>query len=79
MDALSHKNELVLLDADLCIGCGLCVTSCPTGSLELVRKPEKDQKTVPQTQMKSLIHLAKVRGKLTPRNIAKVAIRAAKR
>lgn len=79
MDALSHKNELVSLDADRCIGCGLCVTTCPTGSLELVRKPEKEQKAVPQTQMKYLIHLAKVRGKLTPGNIAKIAMRAARR
>ncbi len=79
MDALSHMNELVSLDADRCIGCGLCVTTCPTGSLELVRKPGEEQKPVPQTQMKSLIHLAKVRGKLTPRNIAKVAMKAVRR
>jgi Fe-S-cluster-containing hydrogenase component 2 len=30
----------VHFDSQKCFGCGLCVTTCPTGSLILERKPD---------------------------------------
>ena len=33
-----------VLDVDRCIGCGLCVSTCPSESLTLVRKPESEQR-----------------------------------
>ena len=37
-------NYQVLMEK--CLGCGLCVQSCQTGAIQLVRKPDQDQ-TVP--------------------------------
>jgi len=40
----THAQKLVdgspQIDPKLCIGCGLCVTTCPTGALSLVKKPD---------------------------------------
>jgi ferredoxin len=39
----------VTLDANRCIGCGLCVSTCPTEALTLRRKPEHPGLEPPQT------------------------------
>jgi len=39
MQALASDGDGVSLNADRCIGCGLCVSTCPSGALRLVRKP----------------------------------------
>jgi Fe-S-cluster-containing hydrogenase component 2 len=49
MQAITEENDKVSLNADRCIGCGLCVSTCPTGALSLVRKPESALKDVPAT------------------------------
>jgi Fe-S-cluster-containing hydrogenase component 2 len=41
MEALSLEDEQVVLNSDRCIGCGLCVSTCPTDSLILMRKSER--------------------------------------
>jgi Pyruvate/2-oxoacid:ferredoxin oxidoreductase delta subunit len=64
MEALILDKNGIELILDRCIGCGLCVTTCPTGSLTLVRKTESVQKEVPETFVKAYISLAKARGKL---------------
>jgi len=63
MEALQLRDGKVTLDIDRCIGCGLCVSTCPTGSLTLSRKQASEQK-VPKDYIRSLIHLARERGKL---------------
>ena len=78
MDALSLVNELVSLDSNRCIGCGLCISTCPTESLQLVRKPKEEQKRVPSTQLRTYLNLARARGRLTPQNVALMALRSAK-
>ena len=49
MEALTLEDDQVVLNSTRCIGCGLCVSTCPTGSLTLVRKPASGQIKVPNT------------------------------
>jgi Fe-S-cluster-containing hydrogenase component 2 len=47
MEALAEDGDRVALDADRCIGCGLCVSTCPSEALTLVRKPGSELTQVP--------------------------------
>ncbi len=76
MDALSLKEDKVVLDLDRCIGCGVCVTTCLTDSLRLVRKPESEQRDVPRTFRDTMVHLLKVRGKLKPSWVANTVLKS---
>jgi formate hydrogenlyase subunit 6/NADH:ubiquinone oxidoreductase subunit I len=64
MEALCINNKKAVLDLKRCIGCGLCVSTCPTQSLSLVRKPKAKQPYVPKDIVETNIKLGKARGKL---------------
>jgi electron transport complex protein RnfB len=49
MQAFAEDGDCVALDADRCIGCGLCVSTCPSGALTLVRKPHSEWAQPPST------------------------------
>ncbi len=49
MDAITSTEEKVALNLDRYIGCGLCVSTCPSEALKLVRKNEAVQREVPDT------------------------------
>ncbi len=70
MDALQMEDGKAVLDRDRCIGCGLCVSTCPTESLALVRRPEPEQPSIPKDGIRSMIQLAKARGKLSGVDLA---------
>jgi Fe-S-cluster-containing hydrogenase component 2 len=76
MEALSLDGGRVIVDMNRCIGCGLCVSTCPTGSLVLVPKPAAEQPDVPLTMTKTYIKLARARGKLKPGRLLKMWIRS---
>lgn len=59
------EDGKAILDADRCIGCGLCVSTCPTDSLNLMRKPESEQAKVPKDFDQAVINLGRNRGKLS--------------
>ncbi len=64
MGALHLEDKKSVLDPDRCIGCGLCVSTCPTNSLSLMRKPQAEQADIPKDHVKSLLKVAQARGKL---------------
>jgi ferredoxin len=43
------KDEKIEFHAERCIGCGLCVTTCPPEALKLEKKPEERLYTPPAT------------------------------
>ena len=38
MEALSLVNDVATVDYDRCIGCGVCVSKCPSSAIELKKK-----------------------------------------
>lgn len=76
MEALEFDNGAPLLHVDRCIGCGLCVSTCPTGSLSLVRKSEDDQPFVPKDIVDTNIRLGRARGKLKTTDLVMMMVRS---
>ena len=76
MEALRLEDEKVVLNQDRCIGCGLCVSTCPTSTLTLVRKPESEQQKVPENVFKAALNLGRARGKFGPVSVAKMKIKS---
>jgi Fe-S-cluster-containing hydrogenase component 2/DNA-binding Lrp family transcriptional regulator len=65
MAAVHHVGGKASIDRDRCIGCGLCVSTCPTESMTLARKPESDQPDVPKDLTRAFLELGRARGKLS--------------
>jgi ferredoxin len=76
MDALQMEDGHAALNAARCIGCGLCVSTCPSGALRLVRKPEAEQREVPQTLVSSYLKIARARGRFGPGELAGLKLRS---
>ena len=42
-EALSVRNDSLIVDRDRCMGCGVCAANCPQGALALVPDPSKGE------------------------------------
>jgi ferredoxin len=34
-------DQIAVVDADTCIGCGVCITHCPSEAMAFMRRPEQ--------------------------------------
>jgi len=76
MDAIDLDTGVsVILDTH-CIGCGLCITTCPNQAVHLVRKPETEQTPIPKDLSASAIHLGQARGKLGIPELLKMQVKS---
>ena len=64
MGAVAIDDGKSVVNKERCIGCGLCVTTCPSKSLRLVRKPEDQLYFPPATDFEMYMEILKERGKL---------------
>jgi len=48
------EADAITQNPDRCIGCGLWVSTCPTDSIRLVRKPDSEHPEVPQDIVQNL-------------------------
>jgi len=53
-----------VVDPHRCIGCGLCVTTCPAGAMVLNPKPTEKRQVPPATSAEQMMALAQKRGKI---------------
>lgn len=63
MDALTLNGNKVALNPARCIGCGLCVSACATGSIKLERVAEEQVVVPPETYAKLMTVIAHEKGK----------------
>ena len=61
MDAISVEDTAVI-DLDRCIGCGLCVTDCPTEAMLLKQKEADSHYVPPKNVFETYMNIAQERG-----------------
>jgi ferredoxin len=61
MDAV-RVEETAVIDTNLCIGCGLCVSTCPTQAITM--KAKTDAYLPPASPVETYIRIASERGKI---------------
>jgi Fe-S-cluster-containing hydrogenase component 2 len=57
-----NGDGLAEVNPDRCIGCGLCVTTCPENAMKLVLKPADALRIPPATNVEQMMLLAQKRG-----------------
>jgi ferredoxin len=48
VEACLLEEDVAVIDLSKCIGCGLCVTGCPTEAAKLNRRPDAEIITPPE-------------------------------
>ena len=74
MEAITLVQGTVSLNLARCIGCGLCVTTCPSGALSLVRKAEPP--SIPRDTVSNYLQMAQAREKLGLLRMAGMFVRS---
>ena len=62
MAAIEIAGDDVAINRARCIGCGLCVTTCPEEALSLLQKPADQVQTPPATALEQMLQMAQKRG-----------------
>lgn len=62
VNAIEDDGSSYRVVVEKCIGCGLCVTTCPNQAVSLVRKPEEQIETPPKDEMEWYKVRARMRG-----------------
>ncbi|MFO7963270.1 MAG: 4Fe-4S binding protein [Desulfobacterales bacterium] len=62
INAIEEGDEAYSVIPEKCIGCGLCITTCPVEAIRLVRKDEKDIQTPPDDEISWYRERAWMRG-----------------
>jgi len=75
MEAIT-VNGKAALDLSRCIGCGLCVSTCPSGALNLVRKPAAEQRKLPADLVQAYIEWGKTRGTISTPSLFGMVVRS---
>jgi Fe-S-cluster-containing hydrogenase component 2 len=59
---IMNKDSVAQVNLDRCIGCGLCVTICPSEAIGLIPKPDARMRIPPVTSSEQMMQIAKNRG-----------------
>ena len=56
-----NDDQVAQVNRDRCIGCGLCVTTCPSEAIALRLKPEEKRINVPESGRELMEQTAEIR------------------
>jgi formate hydrogenlyase subunit 6/NADH:ubiquinone oxidoreductase subunit I len=62
MTDIGNGSEIPEVNKQICIGCGVCVSSCPTGALTMTQRT--DSYVPPGNKMEQLMRIASEKGKI---------------
>lgn len=74
MEAITLVDGTISLNQSRCIGCGLCVSTCPSGALSLGRKAEPP--AIPKDTVNTYLQMAQARDKLGLLRMAGMLVRS---
>ena len=64
--AVQMEGDVSVIAKDRCIGCGLCASTCPTGSITMVQKQTEEMTVIFENQDQLLQTMAKEKNKTYP-------------
>ena len=74
MEAITLVDWAISLNPERCIGCGLCVSTCPSGALSLARKAEAP--SIPKNTVSNYLQMTQARDKLGILRMAGMLVRS---
>jgi Na+-translocating ferredoxin:NAD+ oxidoreductase subunit B len=64
--AIKIEDKGTVITKEKCIGCGLCASTCPTGSITMVKKSPAEAPPIFSREMELLQAMGKERGTKFP-------------